>query len=397
MKFGVFYNPMVLRTDGEWEPGYEELRFREMLEQIEFADHLGYEYAFLGEHHFTAEYAHNSAPEVVLGALARSTKNIRLGHGIVHASHNDPVRTAERIATLDLISGGRAEFGFGSGGPFETAPLLGDLASKRSERSQAFSQISVDILGSRGVYEGVDNEFYQLPPVNVVPKSVQTPHPPLWTSTTSVAQAVGTAERGLGNLMLSSMGPQEVEAAVNSYWKTLQSDQVVPIGQGVNPAVFTFGSGLIAPTDSAARELAKDGMDIFAYGLTGGHGYVVANPETSLDTLFNDYRKGRRDVREDLGVPEGFRKFGDAWSDLPGNFMCSPETARRKLRELEAVHVDGFLLNQHFGRTSHEHIMESLELFAREVMPEFQERNAEHEVWRKEQLSKVNFPVISSL
>lgn len=396
MKFGVFYNPMVLRSNGEWNPGYPAKRFNEMLEQIEFADHLGYEYAFLGEHHFTAEYAHNSAPEVVLGALARSTKNIRLGHGIVHTSHNDPVRTAERIATLDVISGGRAEYGFGSGGAFEVAPFLDD-PNDRSARSQAFSQISVDVLASPQVYPGVDNEFYKLPPVNVVPKVVQTPHPPLWTSTTSVAQATGTAEKGLGNLMLSSAGPDEVKAAVDAYWDTLKSDRVTPIGRGINPAVFTFGSGLIAPTDELARERAKDGMDIFAYGLTGGIGHLIQDPEASLVDVFNDYQAGRGDVREALGIPEGFRRFGDAWSDLPGNFMCSPETARQKLRALEATHVDGFLLNQHFGETSHEHIMESLELFATEVMPEFQERHAEHEVWRKEQLSGIDHPIVSSL
>jgi hypothetical protein len=94
MKFGVFYNPMVPRAPGQqdWDPGQERKAFTEMLEQIRFADSLGFDYAFLGEHHFMPEYAHNSATEVLLGALAATTRNIRLGTGIVHASHNDPVR-----------------------------------------------------------------------------------------------------------------------------------------------------------------------------------------------------------------------------------------------------------------------------------------------------------------
>jgi alkanesulfonate monooxygenase SsuD/methylene tetrahydromethanopterin reductase-like flavin-dependent oxidoreductase (luciferase family) len=128
MKFGVFYNPMVPRAPGQhdWDPGQERRAFTEMLEQIRFADHLGFDYAFLGEHHFMPEYAHNSATEVLLGALAATTRNIRLGSGIVHASHNDLVRVAERIATIDQISGGRAEFGFGPGTPLEIAPFLKD-------------------------------------------------------------------------------------------------------------------------------------------------------------------------------------------------------------------------------------------------------------------------------
>src|ERR1700759_3417627 len=93
----------------DWEPGQERRAFREMLEQIRFADSLGIDYVFLGEHHFLPEYAHNSATEVLLGALAQATSRIRIGTGIVQTSHNDPVRVAERIAMADQLSDGRVE------------------------------------------------------------------------------------------------------------------------------------------------------------------------------------------------------------------------------------------------------------------------------------------------
>jgi hypothetical protein len=76
----------------DWDSGQERRAFTEMLEQIRFADSLGFDYAFLGAHHLMPEYAHNSATEVQFGVLAATTRNIRLGTGIVHASHNDPVR-----------------------------------------------------------------------------------------------------------------------------------------------------------------------------------------------------------------------------------------------------------------------------------------------------------------
>jgi alkanesulfonate monooxygenase SsuD/methylene tetrahydromethanopterin reductase-like flavin-dependent oxidoreductase (luciferase family) len=79
VKFGVFYNPMVPTAPGQddWEPGQERKVLTDILEQIRFADSLGFDYAFLGEHHFMPEYAHKSATEVILGALADSTSRIR--------------------------------------------------------------------------------------------------------------------------------------------------------------------------------------------------------------------------------------------------------------------------------------------------------------------------------
>ncbi|MBO4256364.1 LLM class flavin-dependent oxidoreductase [Streptomyces griseorubiginosus] len=399
MKFGLFHNPMVIKGAGkeDWEPEQERQKFNELLEQIELADRLGFDYVFLGEHHFTAEYAHNSAPEVILGALSRSTSKIRLGTGIVHASHNDPVRTAERISTLDVLSGGRMEFGFGAGGPAEVAPFLGELAGRRSERSVASSQISVDILASRGAYPGVQNEFFQLPPVNVIPKPLQSPHPPLWTSTTNANQVPGIAKRGLGCLMLSAAGIDDVEHAVDGYWDALLSPETTPMGQGVNPGLFVFGCGIIAPSAAEAQKRARRGMELFSYGLTGAHAAIIANPEANLTDLFEAHQRGEGDVRETLGMPEGFRLFGDAWPDLPGNVMCSPSEALDTVSALADVHADGFLLNQQFGDTSHEHLMESIELFANEVIAPMRERDREQKEWRAKKLANLSHPIVSSL
>src|SRR5205807_6398781 len=92
--------------------------------QIELADRLGYDYAWVVEHHFLEEYSHSSAPEVFLGAASQRTQRIRLGHGVVQLPTNHPIRVAERVATLDLLSGGRVELGLGEGqGPVEPHPF----------------------------------------------------------------------------------------------------------------------------------------------------------------------------------------------------------------------------------------------------------------------------------
>src|SRR5215471_17598974 len=114
MRFGIFYE---LQLPKPWAADSEEKLVREALEQVELADRLGFDYVWEVEHHFLEEYSHSSAPEVFLAAASQRTKRIRLGHGIVQLppAFNHPFRVAERIGMLDLVSGGRVEFGTGQG------------------------------------------------------------------------------------------------------------------------------------------------------------------------------------------------------------------------------------------------------------------------------------------
>src|SRR5207245_512222 len=121
MKFGIFYEAQLPRP---WTPESEHRLFQDMLAQIELADRLGYDYAWVVEHHFLEEYSHMSAPEVFLGAASQRTKKIRLGHGILQLPTSHPIRVAERAAVLDLLSSGRVELGLGEAqGPIELHPF----------------------------------------------------------------------------------------------------------------------------------------------------------------------------------------------------------------------------------------------------------------------------------
>src|SRR3984893_9367025 len=110
MKFGIFYEISVPRP---WEREPEKRVYDNCLEQVGLADELGFDFVWAVEHHFLEEYSHCSAPEVFLTAVAAQTKRIRVGHGAVVCvpEMNHPIRIAERAAALDLISGGRLEFG----------------------------------------------------------------------------------------------------------------------------------------------------------------------------------------------------------------------------------------------------------------------------------------------
>src|SRR5512136_2363145 len=139
MKFGIFYELQLPRP---WGVDDERQLYQNALSQVELADKLGYDYAWEVEHHFLEEYSHSPAPESFLAAASQRTKQIRLGHGICQLTTNHPARVAERIATLDLLSSGRCEFGMGeSASSTELEPFGVDMANKREIFEEAVRAI----------------------------------------------------------------------------------------------------------------------------------------------------------------------------------------------------------------------------------------------------------------
>src|ERR1700737_998247 len=106
MKFGIFYELQLPRP---WQAGDEPQPHQDALTQRETADRLGYDHAWVVEHHFLEEYSHSPSPESFLAAASQRTKNIRLGHGIFQLTTNHPARVADRVPVIDLLSHGRCE------------------------------------------------------------------------------------------------------------------------------------------------------------------------------------------------------------------------------------------------------------------------------------------------
>src|SRR6266498_1173516 len=180
MRFGIFYEHQLPRP---WAPTDEHRLLKDALEQVELADKVGIDYVWEVEHHFLEEYSHSSAPEVFLAAASQRTSNIRLGHGIVQIppGFNHPARVAERIATLDLVSGGRVEFGTGES---SSQAELGGFGVRREDKRAQWEE-SLDAITRMFVEEpfaGFDGTWTSMPPRNVIPKPLQKPHPPLWVA-----------------------------------------------------------------------------------------------------------------------------------------------------------------------------------------------------------------------
>ena len=164
MKFGISYNLVVPRPldSDQWGPDDEHKLMQKALEQVEFADRLGFDYVFETEHHFLEEYSHSSAPEVFLAAASQRTKHMRLGHGIVQTPprQNHPARVAERIATLDLVSNGRVEFGTGEGA---TTTEVGGFGTVRAEKKEAWEEATRECVRMLAMtpYPGFEGQYFE--------------------------------------------------------------------------------------------------------------------------------------------------------------------------------------------------------------------------------------------
>jgi len=365
MKFGIFYEHQIPRPWGERS---ERDVLHQSLAQIELADRLGFDYAWVVEHHFLEEYSHCSAPEVFLGAASQRTRQIRLGHGIVQLTTNHPIRVAERAATLDLLTNGRLELGLGEGqGPVELHPFGTRVRDKRERWEEGVRALIPAFTSTSWEWHG---QYWDFPARNVIPKPLQKPHPPLWVACSNI-RTIGDAGRwGLGALGFQFVSPEAARAWVARYYTNLTRRLEKLADYPTNPNIAMVSGFMCSPTDAEALEKAA-GWTFFVFCLShyGKHG-IPAPGEGNMWDLYQEWRR----------TPK-------AQETLEAGLIGSPETIRARLRQFEAANVDQVILLAQAGRTSHEDICASLELFEREVMPEFHAREGEHQRWKADVLA----------
>lgn len=369
MKFGIFYEHQLPRP---WTEGAEQRLFNEALDQVELADKLGIDFAWEVEHHFLEEYSHSSAPEVFLAACSQRTKNIRLGHGIrqVIPQYNHPARTAEVIATLDLVSQGRVEFGTGE----SSAELeLGGFGISVAQKRKIFIEATEQICNMLAMdpYPGYKGQHFEMPCRNIVPKPVQRPHPPVWVACSQRETIRMAARLGIGALTFAFVDPMEAQSWVEEYYSIIKSDECVPIGHAVNPNICMVSSFSCHHDRETAVQRGLEGFEFFSFALGSLYG-------------FGEHKPGRTDLWQQfktVRAPQLEAEVGDFSESLLGarGGIGTPEDLREHLAKFEKCGVDQVTFLQQAGMNQHEHICESLELFAAEVMPEFKEREAQRE------------------
>ena len=374
MRFGIFYEHQLPRP---WSDDSEHRLLKDALEQVELADRLGFDYVWEVEHHFLEEYSHSSAPEVFLAAASQRTSRIRLGHGIVQLpfAFNHTARVAERVATLDLVSDGRVDFGTGeASSEAELGGFLIDRAQKRDQWAEALDAVTRMFVESP--FAGYDGDFFEMPVREVVPKPLQKPHPPLWVACSRRETIHLAATKGIGALSFSFVEAAEARHWVDDYYATIASEACVPGGFAVNPNLAVVLPMMCHPDEQTAIDRGIDGAHFFGYSL--GHYYAFGTHRPGRTNVWDEFRKNReafgfaRPIAARTGQVLGAQLFERGIGALRGA-IGTPDQVRRLLRAYAEVGVDQVIFVSQAGTNRHEHICESLELFAREVMPEFHE------------------------
>ena len=281
--------------------------------------------------------------------------------------YNHPARVAERIATLDLVSNGRVDFGTGESA--SRAELEGYRINPEERRSMWLESVEqVANMLAMNPYPGYEGQYFSMPTRNVVPKPVQKPHPPIWVACSNRDTIHLAAKLGIGALTFAFIDPAEAEHWVNDYYETIKTE-CVPIGHSVNANIAMVSSFSVHPDTDEAERRGGDGFRFFQFAL--GHHYAAGM-----------HKPGRTNIWK------AWEQVRDTWPRQGGEGgIGSPDELREHLRTFADCGVDQSVFIQQAGNNRHEHICDSLELFARDVMPEFKEFEAERVARKEEELA----------
>ena len=329
MKFGLFavadhYPGELPRTIGRF---YDEL-----LEQVEAADALGFDSFWVAEHHFH-EYGAIPRPPVWMAAAAQRTRRIRLGAGVVVLPFDNPLRTAEDYAMVDVLSRGRLNLGVGSGYlTHEYAGFNVDAAEKRQRFDEALDVLLRAWTGERFSYEGT---YHRVRDVQLNVRPVQQPRPPVWVATLRNEGAALVGARGLPAMMIPYAATERLE----------------DLGDGIRAfrAAFVGAGGRIEDAT-------------VPFGLHTFCGETFADARASAKEAMDRYVRTRLYARQrpfELLVEKDLIAFG------------GPEDIIRIARRYESLGLTHLLAIANFGGLDHARVLRSMERMAKDVLPAF--------------------------
>ena len=331
MKFGIFGSAQASTQDLGPETGQG---FRDYLDYAVEAETLGYRSSFLVEHHFTG-WNQVSATLMLQTALAMRTTTLRLGTGVLVLPWHNPVLLAEQAATLDLISGGRLDFGIGKGyrhNEFAGFRIPPEEAEPRFEESV---EVMTKAFVSRQRFSHW-GKFWQFDDIVVEPPPSQQPHPPFWVAAGSEASIRKAAERGFNLILDQYASPEQLGQRIALY----RAERLAN-GKGFHPMQVTVARQLYVAKDRAEAEAALQ--------------RAAEYTRRTVDVSRLPGDKAGSHVLSYAATPGATE--ANALYDTPDN-ICEKLEAHRK------AGVEYVLLTMHGGK-------EQLRRVARDIMPAF--------------------------
>ena len=319
-------------------------RHKEIFEYLDFADPAGFDLVAVGEHHFSDFII--SVPQVFLGWLAGRHSKIRLATGVTLLPHHDPVRLAEDFATLDVVSGGRAEVWVGKG----VEPYVYRQFGQDNTRAVDMQREGLELLMRLWTEENVSwsGEFRApLDNVTLEPRPIQDPHPPIFVACSSPESAADAGRMGLGLTLTMLVFPREqLSVVVDSYRKAFAD-----AGHSHKPSVTVNAHVHVAPTTQEAR----DHLGIYQFPFQK---WV--------------FSKISGQAPEDVVLPPHITEFDDPDCAI---ISGSPEEALDRIERLmECCEFDRLVYQGDYGGQPFPLVKRSLDLFASHIIPAISNR-----------------------
>lgn len=314
------------------------------VEQAQAAEALGYRNVWLGEHHFST-YGYLSRPAQLATYIAAKTTTLRVGTAVIVVPLHHPLLVAEEIATLDLLSGGRLDVGFGRGYQnyeFERFGLELDAARHRWDES-----LDIILNAFKGTPFSYDGKHYKLPETSVFPQPLQTPHPPIWIVAQSAYALEAAVRRGF-DVLTGGFGVTVDH--LGTFGKMFE-DVVAKVNLPRKPRVGVQRAVYVAESDADALDAAE---------------HARWNMRVTL-SLRNHYEQ----VENGKAIPVMPKSEPDI-DDLIERYIIvgSPDTCIRQIKRLQSVMgISHFNCSFWFGDMEQKRVLRSMERFAREVMP----------------------------
>ena len=380
MKFSIIYEAQMVDTSRE----SEQRTFHEIVEQSLLAEQMGFDCIWCVEHTALTQYAHMSAPETVLAFIAGATSRIHVGHGVVclPPAMNHPVKVAERINTLDILSKGRLHFGMGKGGTQQEAGTFGyDLNELQPMIDESMYLIPKIMVQDEIEHDGT---YIKIPRRPIHPKPYQDPHPPLYMACTREATLLAAGSRGIGALVLGFSGPDEIakkNAIYREAFRTRKPEDQV----GFRPTehLAALCAATVLEDREAARKIGLRGQRFFAesiaYWYQGGPKPTVdedLSPEQQLAILEQEKQATVAYLSEEK-IPIGDEHTSNY--TVAQDAYGTPEDCIRYVQRLFDSGADEILFLFQMGGIPHSAIMETIRNIGEKVIPHFRAQAEERE------------------
>ncbi len=349
MKFGIHYS---LSCAPDQSVGQ---RYRDTIEQAVYAEALGFESVWPVEQHFNQAFSALPCPALLLAAVAARTRSLRLGTGIVQLGINHPLRVAEEMATLDVLSGGRVEFGVGRGGnPNHFAGFGVPLAESRQRMEESLDYIEKAFLGEKFSFKG---RFFRGENVCLSPKPEQRLGPPVTIAVNSAETAVFAARKGYPIVVALHINPLPKAQELVSLYREVRRET----GHGTAAPISLLLPLFVAERETDVKRVMEPVVAHFVHLVSSE---LAAGTDRGTDPASQQHL---HKLLERLSrITYDSMNESMAVFDTPGG--CTERLAQIT-DKLDVDRIIGWF--NLVGAVPPVRLTESLELFARKVMPHF--------------------------